>query len=276
MRSVILILLLPIILLGQAVEKTILLLGQAAENTIVLSGKAAGNTIMILGQTVEKTKLQAGLTDEKTTVSSPQLTEQTLMPSDRTNDKTIIPTTHLAEQTLMFPGMTTEKSIAPSAVLTERTKTYSNLDVERTMMLSYKANERTDKWLYIGAVSLTLIHKSIIDARIWEKSERRLPAWAKSDEVYLGGTALTLGLLSYTSYNYGKDATVWQFIKTTAISFLIGSESWDLEFGHLVHGDAFYPFPKWYGNWGFKNKTERVTFDFVRVAAAVALLLWDD
>lgn len=211
-----------------------------------------------------------------------QAAEETIMFPDLNKEGLLLSYNEKPEKTIKLSEINADGSTKPvenavkllEQAAKEEMKT-SDQATDQSIVFLGKSSEKLDKWLYIGAVTLTLFHKSIIDARIWEKSERPLPAWAKSDEVYLGGTALTVGLLAYTSYRYGKDASVWQFVKTTLASFLIGSEIWDLEFGHLVHGDAMYAFPKWYGNWGFKNKSERVAFDLGRVAAAAVLLIWD-
>jgi len=219
-----------------------ILTGQTPENSLPLPETIHGEPLLLAEQTNDNPAITSAQINNDKTASSITPSVKSVLFVDQSDDKTQNLSDQTTDQSIKFLGQTGEK---------------------------------TNKWLYAGAVVLTLVHKSLIDARIWEKSERPLPGWVKSDEVYLGGTALTVGLLAYTSYNYGKDATLWQFIKTTAISFLIGSEIWDLEFGHLVHGDALYPFPKWYGNWGFKNKTERVAFDVGRLAAAAVLLLWD-
>ncbi len=131
--------------------------------------------------------------------------------------------------------------------------------------------QKLNKYAYAGSIILLLAHHSTIDAWIWEKNNKPIPSWIKKDAWYLGGTAVCVGLITMASYKY--DDTFWGYTKTSVGAMLIGSVVWDLIFGTLLYNDAFYPYPNWYGGYGFKNKTQRIAFDVGRLAVGIILLV---
>src|SRR3989339_743151 len=126
--------------------------------------------------------------------------------------------------------------------------------------------ETTDKWLYVGAVSLALTYGGMVDAMVWDPSiKKEIP-----DALYLGGFLVSITTLAITASNF--ETNTLDFTVTTSGAILIGSVLWDGVFSTLKYNDWFYPVPKWYESFGFRNKGQRIMFDLIRIIAGVALL----
>ena len=148
---------------------------------------------------------------------------------------------------------------------------FSQTDTFKLNLNPFPKKSQVAKYAYAGSIMLLLAHHSTIDAWIWEKGNKPIPSFIKKDYWYLGGTAICVTLLTMASYSY--DDTFWGYTKTSVGSLLIGSVIWDLLFGTLLYNDAFYPFPNWYGGYGFRNKTERISFDLARLGLGIYLLV---
>lgn len=121
-----------------------------------------------------------------------------------------------------------------------------------------------------------MVHKGLVDVKMWTRMPDQL--WIRekywyliTDFVYLGGTAICFFAISFVGYY--ADMPFIDFVRWLLIGGLIGDEVWDLSFGYVVDQDCFYPFPNWYGGWGFKSKTERILFDSCRIALAVLIYI---
>ena len=135
-----------------------------------------------------------------------------------------------------------------------------------------------EKWAYVGSIMLLLAHHGVIDAWLWHAD---VPPALKTDLFYLGGTAVCVAGITMAAYSYNEaledvHLAWWNYTKTTGGALLLGSITWDLIYGTLRDNDAFYPFKSWYGNFGFKNKTQRITFDVSRLLLGLYLIISSD
>jgi hypothetical protein len=104
----------------------------------------------------------------------------------------------------------------------------------------------------------------VVDALRWKKKRNIYPTWITTDAVYLGGALISGISIAFATDNWEYE-NFTEFILTSVSSVFLGSIVWDLVFGTVKYNDAFHPFHNWYGGWGFKNKTQRITFDVGRL-----------
>ena len=123
------------------------------------------------------------------------------------------------------------------------------------------------EFLYILTIFLFMIHMGIIDAQIYSNDE--IYGFLKSDIIYLGGTFILLLLITILAHIYVGSA----FILVTLGSIFLGSIGWDIIFGILRYNDAFYPYKKWFYNFGFANKRQRIIFDISRLVIGIILII---
>jgi len=124
--------------------------------------------------------------------------------------------------------------------------------------------------LYLIGILIFFAHMSLIDCKLWD-DQNVVPAWLKSDWIYLGGTLLTTLFLVYTAGIAYAINPVW-FSRITRFGFVLGSVVWDWIFGALIDNDPLYPFKNWYGGWGFTSKADRIYFDIARIIFAFIML----
>jgi hypothetical protein len=130
--------------------------------------------------------------------------------------------------------------------------------------------------IFLTAI-IYLIHKGLVDVKVWTRRQDQIEIRVKywyliSDWTYLIGTAAVMFLLKDVSYFSGvMQLSYWAFTRAFLIGALIGDECWDLIFGYVVNQDALYPFGNWFNGWGFNNKSERITFDCIRISIAVLI-----
>lgn len=120
--------------------------------------------------------------------------------------------------------------------------------------------------VYIFSVVLLMLHMGVLDARM---ENNKFPAWLRDDVIYLGGTLFVLLMVAFSAHYYAGN----NFICTTFGAIFIGSVGWDIVFGIIKYGDAFYPYKKWFENFGFKNKAQRILFDMGRLVIAIIFLI---
>lgn len=115
------------------------------------------------------------------------------------------------------------------------------------------------------------LHASLTDCKVWDEANK-VPAWIKSDWMYLGGTlaALFLVIVGVRVCCTVNGSTFWH---VTLFNVFLGSIAWDWLYGWLMYHDPLYPFPNWYGGWGFSSKRGRILFDAGRLIAAALFLL---
>jgi len=123
------------------------------------------------------------------------------------------------------------------------------------------------EFLYILSIILLMIHMGIIDVQIY--SNNKISNFLKSDIVYLGGTLVTLLLITLLAHYYIGN----NFIQITIAGIFLGSIGWDIIFGILKYKDAFYPYKKWFYNFGFANKSQRIIFDIIRLVIGIILIV---
>lgn len=99
-----------------------------------------------------------------------------------------------------------------------------------------------------------MTQRGLVDVNLWQKKKDKLPAWIRSDEVYLGGAVVTLFAVLHTGYTW-QDSGLDEFMLTSLADIIGGSVFWDGIFGAYRYHDWFYPFRDWYNGWGLRPLT---------------------